>query len=402
MNRQPLSDEQLAAMMKDVESDSVERKERLTDMEKIRQAVCAFANDMPGHGLPGVLLIGVKDNGGCAGHPVTDEMLLRLADIRSDGNTLPPPSMTVQRRSLDGCEVAVVTVFPSDAPPVRYQGRTWIRVGPRRAVATAEEEKRLSERRRYRDLPWDVRPASSASIQDLDIDFFRTHYLPAAVSAEVLRENNRTAAEQLASLRFVDGPQEPSPTNLGLLVCGKDIRGFLPGAYVQFLRIAGKDLTDPIKNQKEIDGPLSSMLSRLDETLANAIETTSDFTKGTIENRNPNYPLEALQQLARNAVMHRTYDGTNAPVRIYWFDDRIEIHNPGGPYGQVSKANFGRPGITDYRNPHLAEAMKNLGYVQRFGAGIPTARKALERNGNPELEFTVEDSFVAATVRLRQ
>lgn len=401
MNTQPLSDEQLVSMMKDLESDRVERKERLSDMEKVRQAVCAFANDMPGHGRPGVLLIGVKDNGECAGYPVTDDLLLRLADIRSDGNTLPPPNMTVQRRELSGCDVAVVTVFPSDAPPVRYQGRTWIRVGPRRAIATAEEEGRLSERRRHRDLPWDVRPAASASIDDLDVDLFRASYLPAAVSADVLRENKRTPVEQLASLRFAVGPDEPVPTNLGLMVCGKNIRGFLPGAYVQFLRIAGKDLTDPIKNQKEIDGPLSSMLSRLDEVLANSISTGSNFTAGPIEIRDADYPLEALSQLARNALMHRNYDGTNAPVRIYWFDDRIEIHNPGGPFGQVSKANFGRPGITDYRNPHLAEAMKNLGYVQRFGAGIPTARKALERNGNPELEFTVEDSFVAATLRPR-
>ena len=58
-----------------------------------------------------------------------------------------------------------------------------------------------------------------------------------------------------------------------------------------------------------------------------------------------------------------------------WFWDRIEIQNPGGPYGQVTRANFGMPGITDYRNPHIAEAMKNLGYVQRFGVGISLARK---------------------------
>lgn len=67
--------------------------------------------------------------------------------------------------------------------------------------------------------------------------------------------------------------------------------------------------------------------------------------------------------------------------------DRIEIHNPGGPFGQVTQENFGQPGITDYRNPHLAEAMKNLGYIQRFGLGIPLARKELEKNGNPPPDF---------------
>ena len=57
--------------------------------------------------------------------------------------------------------------------------------------------------------------------------------------------------------------------------------------------------------------------------------------------------------------------------------------SPGGPFGQVNRQNFGRPGITDYRNPHLAEAMKNLGYVQRFGIGIQLARSELQKNGNP-------------------
>jgi len=97
--------------------------------------------------------------------------------------------------------------------------------------------------------------------------------------------------------------------------------------------------------------------------------------------------------------MHRTYEGTHAPVRITWFTDRIEIQNPGGPFGQVTRQNFGQPGVTDYRNPHLAEAMKNLGYVQRFGVGIPLARRELQRNSNPPLEFIVEDAHVLAIVR---
>ena len=96
------------------------------------------------------------------------------------------------------------------------------------------------------------------------------------------------------------------------------------------------------------------------------------------------------------------YEGTNAPVRITWFSDRIEIQNPGGPFGQVNRENFGQPGITDYRNPHLAEAMKNLGFVQRFGMGILLARKELEKNGNPPLEFVAEEAHLLVTLRRRQ
>jgi len=99
--------------------------------------------------------------------------------------------------------------------------------------------------------------------------------------------------------------------------------------------------------------------------------------------------------------VHRTYEGTAAPVRVSWFSDRIEIPSPGGPYGLVNRNNFGRPGITDYRNPHLAEAMRNLGYVQKFGVGIALARQALLGNANPPLEFRVEDTHVLALIRRR-
>ncbi len=140
------------------------------------------------------------------------------------------------------------------------------------------------------------------------------------------------------------------------------------------------------------------LLRSLAEVLEANIDVATDITSAATEGRRLDYPLEALRQLARNAVMHRSYEGTNAPVRITWFEDRIEIQNPGGPYGQVTAENFGS-GVTDYRNPHLAEAMKNLGYVQRFGVGIAIARNALERNGNPELKYDVQPGHVLATVR---
>lgn len=99
--------------------------------------------------------------------------------------------------------------------------------------------------------------------------------------------------------------------------------------------------------------------------------------------------------------MHRTYEGTNAPVRVTWFDDRIEVQSPGGPFGAVTVENFGRAGVTDYRNPNLAEAMKTLGFVQRFGVGIATAQKAMVANGNPRVLWDVNDRYVLATLQGR-
>lgn len=394
-----MDDRELEALLLDLESDRVERKEALSDADRVREAICAFANDLPDHRKPGVVLVGARNDGASAGLAIDDALLLRLAQMRDDGAIQPLPSMLVQKRSIGSGELALVIVEPSTAPPVRFRGRTWVRVGPRRAIATPEEERRLVERRRGRDVPFDLQVVHSATIEDLDQSLFETSYLPAAIDPEVLAQNERSREDRLKALRFLT--PDGMPTTLGVLVLAIEPRRFIPGDYVQFLRVDGTELSDPVRDQKEIDGPLPELLRRLGEVLEANNSTALELTRTATEIAHPEYPIAALQQLTRNAVLHRQYDGTNAPVRVTWFADRVEILNPGGPYGQVTRENFGKPGLTDYRNPHVAEAMKVLGFVQRFGVGISIARRELQKNGNPPLEFEVEASHVLARVRRR-
>ncbi|MCP4697289.1 MAG: transcriptional regulator [Gammaproteobacteria bacterium] len=396
-----MDDGMLELLLNDLESDRVERKASIASPDKIRQAICAFANDLPNHGEAGVLFIGVNDDGGCANLPITDQLLKTLAGWRSDGNILPFPMITVQKRNIAGCELAVILVEPAYAPPVRCRGLVWVRVGPRRATATSGEERRLAEKRRANDLPYDIQILFSADMEDLDLDLFCKEYLPSVLPPEILEENNRSIEQQLISARFAVNEPPVTPTVLGLLVIGKNPRYLVPSAYIQFIRFDGIEETDPIKDQAEIIGSLAMMLRLVDEKLQSHISIALNITARPTEIRQPDYPIAALQQLTRNAVLHRTYEGTHAPVRISWFNDRIEIQNPGGPFGQINRQNFGLAGITDYRNPHLAEAMKNLGYIQRFGLGIPLARKKMEENGNSPPEFTVEEAHVLVIVRKR-
>lgn len=393
------ADEELRILAADLESDRVERKQAFTDRDKVAQAVCAFANDLPGHGLPGYVLIGVTDKGELCGTAVTDQLLRSLGALRADGNILPMPSIAVSKRTLDGVDIALIEVIPSTAPPVRFKGVPWIRIGPQRAIATPEEEIRLAERRRAADLPFDSRPLPSASINDLDLDLFERTYLPAALAPEVLAANARAVEHQLVALRFAAATGVP--TVAGIVTVGREPSVFVPGAYVQFLRIDGPEITDDVIDEHRLASALPDLLRELDELLRINVRTSVDLTSAAVEQRWPDYPLVALQQLTRNAVMHRNYETSMAPVRVTWLSDRVEIQNPGGPYGQVTIENFGQPGIADYRNPTIAEAMRQLGYVQRFGIGIATARKALAENGNLEPEFHVEPTYVSVTVRSR-
>ncbi len=110
----PLTDAQLLQLLTDLESDRVERKSAWMGNapDECRQALCAFANDLPGHGEanPRVIFVGINDDGSASNIDVTDALLLTLSDMKTDGKTVPPPTMTVEKRVLNGTSVATVTV----------------------------------------------------------------------------------------------------------------------------------------------------------------------------------------------------------------------------------------------------------------------------------------------------
>lgn len=396
-----MDDETLLSLIQGDESEQVERKEQFkTKKTEVCQAICAFANDFPRSGKPGIVVIGQADKGNPTGLPITDRLLLDMSDLRTNGGILPFPHLSVRKVELEGVPVGVIIVEPSSAPPVRYDGRTYIRVGPSRRLATAEEEAVLTERRQAANLPFDARPVASATIADLDINRFRDELLPQLIADDILRENHRPLHQQMASLRLAT-PGEPEPTATGLLIAGRDPQAHIPGAYTQFVRFDGTQLSDPIRSQHTISGTLPEAVLELEEILRANIDTVAEFEGLPTERRTPSVPFEALQQLYRNAVLHRTYESSNAPVRVSWFDDRVEIRSPGGPFGQVTVETIGEPGLTDYRNPTLAGALNRLGFVQRFGVGIQISRDRLAQNGNPPLEIQASVSAVVAIVRLK-
>lgn len=388
-----LSKEELEAVLADLESDRIERTVSTSNTDKFAQAVCAFANDFPNHRQPGYLIIGVDDRGVPVGLQITDQILQNLGALRSDGNILPMPALSVARFELKGGQVAVVEVQPADLPPVRYKGQVWLRVGPRKAVASEQEERVLMERRVAHARTFDAQPCMDAELADLDEDLFLIGYRKRAVAEEIIAENHRSLAHQLASLRFYD-LRRACPTHAGVLLFGRRPTHFLAGAYVQFLRIQGAEVSDEVSDAKEIHGDLVRVLQTVDLLLDANIRTRPVFISTLQEEYLSDYPKVAVRELFLNAVMHRNYQ-SNAPIRFYWFTDRIEITNSGGLYGDAS-ADF--PHQTDYRNPVIAEAMRALGYVNRYGQGIQRAQRALKDAGNRPAIFDVNETTFRVTI----
>lgn len=394
------SDQQFRKLIAGGRSANVEFETSLGDgaTECVEAAVCAFANDLPGTGRPGIVIVGLADDGSPVGSRITDRVLRDLRSIRTDGNIVPPPTLHIEKRSYRNGEIALVIVQPSASTPVRYNGVIHVRVGPRGGVATAQDERILIERRRLGTCPFDLQPIPSTTLSDLNLSQFEYDYLKNAVSPAVLKSNDRTLLQQLAALKMIKSTDDPVSTVLGVLTIGKSPRDYFPGAYIHFLRVNGTSLADDIIDCEEVDGNIVDILRRVDEKFRAHIMTSVDIVSEDIERRTATYPIAALQQIIRNAVMHRSYEGMNALVRVYWYTDRIEMINPGGPFGQVSAENFGKTGLADYRNPNLSEAMKVLGYIQRFGVGLVIARRKLKESGHPNLQFRVDHNHVMVSI----
>jgi len=379
-----ISKDELEKLLLDLENSRIERTISLTNTDKFGEAICAFSNDFPDTKQAGYLIIGANDNGSRSGLKVTDQLQINIAAIRSDGNIQPQPAMSIEKFTFPDGELLVAEVQPSNLPPVRYKSKIWIRVGARKAVANEAEEKILYEKRAANIKTFDAMPCTGATIDDLDVKLFKTEYLPKAFPEDILMEDKRDIKQKLQSLGFFD-LRFDCPTYAGIVLFGVKPEKFLAGCYVQYVRFKGEDRAGEITNEHKFDGNLVRALQKMDTFVELSIAKEKPVPVSALrEMKVISYPYYATRELLMNAVMHRDYE-SNAPTRFYEFDSYIEIQNAGGLYGKARPENF--PDVNDYRNPIIAEAMKVLGYVNRYNRGIIRVQKELEENGNGKAQF---------------
>ena len=379
--------EELNALLNSDESYRIERTVSTGNMDKFQEAICAFANDLPGTRKKGYLLIGVTDDGKISGLKVDDALMKKISAIRSDGNILPLPVMNTEKIATEEGDVLVVEVTPSFDTPVRYRGRTFVRIGPRRDIASAEEERILSERCAASLPTFDTRPCREATLEDIDVNAIIKEYLPKAIASDVLSVDKRPLKEQLASLHLYN-MQWDCPTYAALIMFGNNPRFFMLGAYIQFVRFKGLDNGGEILNERRFEGCLFKVLPELENFIRDGIITKRPVPVSILREKNVfNYPFKALRELLMNAVMHRDYQ-SNMPTRLYQYDEHIEVMNPGGLYGQARPENF--PYVNDYRNSVVAEMMRTLNYVNMFNHGVRDVQEQLKENENPEAIFNVD------------
>jgi len=177
----------------------------------------------------------------------------------------------------------------------------------------------------------------------------------------------------LKDRRFVDEKNEHSlaPTVAGLLLFGESVADILPQSRISFESKRGGRVV-----QAEFTGPLIAFRDFLDGFFKEHMRYFTEI-HGLDRTNEPEYPLEAIREAAFNAVLHRDY-AAGTRVHVSLSDDEITIRSPGGLLEPVSLAamrDFTAPQYS--RNPHIAQALCHLGWVEERASGLKRMRDAM-------------------------
>lgn len=380
------------------ESERVEWKQSASDPSDLLHAACALANDLGDSRRPGYLVVGVSNNGNIVGiQENPDQAQQKLSNRLSSTRLLPTPSYNIESVEKDNKVILIVRIEPYPVPPVvRVDGTVWVRMGTVTQRAREADLLRLQERRPEYRQPFDYRLLQAATLEDLRLSLLRPMY-------EAAREGDHDpesfpGLESWLTRKDLGRAHHGvwTPNAAAVLLFGETPQTFFPGAVVEFVRYGGADVEAPVAARKTITGTLPDQLEALWAQLNAHLASVPAAVEGIRTPYRPEYPVEALRELARNLVQHRLYEGVNAPGRVEWFDDRIVFSNPGGPFGHASEGEFGSH--ADYRNPTITRWLVELGYVEQLGRGIRLVRRMLANNGNPDLEVET-DGFTIVTAR---
>ena len=250
----------------------------------------------------------------------------------------------------------------------------------------------MAERRRANILPFETLPCIDSTLDDLKLDLFRNIYLPAVTDEDALAEDKRDIRQQSSALRLYNRTED-CPTYAAILLFGKNPEYYLSGAYVQYVRFDDNDNAADIVNEHKFTGCLLDTQPKLDTFIETAIIEKRPKPVTILREKTVyNYPKWAIRELLMNAVMHRDYQSIQHPDQVLSVCRPDRDRQCRRLYGNAKPENF--PSVNDYRNPIIAEAMKSLGYVNRYNHGIVRVQKELRENGNLETRFSVDNITV--------
>ncbi|WP_437978281.1 ATP-binding protein [Sorangium sp. So ce295] len=383
------------------ESEQTEWKENVADIDGVVETLSAFANDLANLG-GGYVVCGAREDRDPHGFPVLVRTGLTANRLREVENTVlarcrdrvsPPITPRAEELASDTPERRIL-VFIQPATDQAHTFRRdrdgakhFVRVSRSTIEARNGVLRNLLVRKGAVE-PWDRRPCTAATINDLDLLALRDALQRMGVfSPERGVEPYLSEDVQLSPFVPPLCVREPltgvlRPRNFAVLLFGRETQRFAPGAFSLFSIYPGVDRSDPHAERHELPGNLLEQARRLTELLD--VQSYTAFDKSDPASPNSvKYPKRALYEAMGNALAHRDYEIPD-PTRITVFSDRIEVLSPGSlPLG-VDVAAF-REGRSPpkWRNQTLAWFFNRLQLAQAEGQGIPTILRVMREEGCP-------------------
>lgn len=245
-------------------------------------------------------------------------------------------------------------------------------------------------RRSAQGLTFDEMPMPQLSVDDLDL-----------VSARQLFQGISPLDEQaLRTLKLLTDYQGRwVPTHGALLLFGKERGMHFPDAWVQCGRFVGTDKA-VIFDHIDIDEPLPQAVDSIMLFLKKHAMRGADFSE--VRRKDVwSIPLTLLREAVINALVHSDYSQRGAPIRIAFFDDRIEIENPGTLVPGLTVEDM-RQGVSKIRNRVLARVFRELNLIEQWGSGVRRIYREAQEQGLPEPQIIELGLRVRVVVYLAQ
>ncbi len=392
------------------ENSSIEFKSDRIDNRELAKEVVALANLRGGR-----LLLGVENDSGVSGLARRDALeaegtkgsgrrtYRKLEEwiVQACRDKIRPeliPHFEVIPDVEPGRDVAVVRVERGWTVHHLWhnQHRTYyIRVGSINREASPEELARLFQQRGAYRL--ELQPVSGTSVVHLDwcrlVDYFvriRGQDLPADRSSTALpedREQEWHDTEVLAWQPLLVNTEllsedAPHPTTVaGLMLFGRNPNRFLPHAKVDAAAYFGTEKDYDAQERCTMRGPIAPLLAADGSLLEpGLVEQAMAFIRRNIDTvrledgvrrrERWDYPPDALRETIVNAIVHRDYSLSGTDIEISIYADRLEVISPGRLPNGITPERM-RVGCRSARNELLKDVMRDYGYLEHMGMGVP-------------------------------
>ena len=346
-------------------------KADVTNEISLGQEMVAFSNSGGG-----AIFIGVSNDGTFSGLRREDMGRLNQLVSNAASQQVRPPinPQTENIAAPNGLVMQVVVPDGMSKPYMDKNGVIWVKSGSDKRKATSREE----VQRLYQSaglIHGDEIPVSGMTMSDLDLDYFRSFF--EKNFGEPLEQQDAALPQILHNMNLMkDGLLNIS----GALLFAKNPSYRLPVFIVKAIAFPGNEIHETnYLDSRDISGKLADVFHQsMSFVLGNIHHVQGD--QDVNAPGQPEIPSIVLEELLANALIHRDYF-VSAPVRIFVFDNRVEVISPGHLPNNLTVENI-KSGNSNIRNPILASFATKILPYRGLGSGITRALRAY-----PNIQF---------------